>query len=738
MGRKKKKSEQIGQLLKIVKEYFRGRKSVPQTPQELQTRLSLTLDKIPILQQVLDILVEEGFLEKNEKVYQIQRDLKEIVTGILRVHPKGFGFLQVNASSPYLKDIFIPRHLTQHAVDGDLVEVKVNPEVVSEKGPEGKVISILKRSRSHIAGIITEIDHEGAYLAYAPLLGSRKKVIVEADQEEELAIGDRIVMAVTDWGTEYIPTTCHMHYLIGHISEPSCDVPAAIEEFGLRSDFSVQVLDEVNNFGKHVSPSEMNDREDLRNAECFTIDPTTAKDFDDAVSLSKDAHGYHLGVHIADVSHYVTPGSALDNEAMQRCNSTYFPSFCLPMLPSILSDNLCSLRPNVNRLTVSVFMDFDAQGKMTNYRFARSVIKSKKRFTYRQAKDVLDGKLKSPYLKTLSCMVELCLLLKKQRYNRGSIEFAMPELAIQVDEKGNPTGTDYIEYDITHQLVEEFMLKANEVVALHLSTHGKNLTYRVHEEPAEENIKEFADLARAFGFDLAKNPTPRDLQLLFDKAIETEIGPYLATGFIRRMRLATYSPNNIGHYGLALTHYCHFTSPIRRYVDLVVHRILFGEDDDLVRLEKIALICSEQERLSARAENSVTLLKKLRLLMEMNERDPQRLYQAVVTKVKNFGFYFEILELMLEGFIHISAVGDDYFIFEERSMTLRGSATKIAYYPGKQVEVKLFYIDLIMAETEWKLVSEEIVPQKRIPKKKIKKKKQFKKNKKNSRLAKGS
>ncbi len=301
-------------------------------------------------------------------------------------------------------------------------------------------------------------------------------------------------------------------------------------------------------------------------------------------------------------------------------------------------------------------------------------------------------------------MVELCALLKRKRYERGSIEFAMPELVVLVDANGVPTGTDYVSYDITHQLVEEFMLKANEIVATHLTKGGKNLTYRIHDVPAEENMKDFSMLARGFGFELSENPSNADLQKLFDEAMNTTYGQYLATSYIRRMRLAIYSADNIGHYGLSLTHYCHFTSPIRRYVDLVVHRILFGEDDNKEALDIIAERCSEQERISAKAENSVYLLKKLRLINHDYQQDAYKQYEAVVTRVKPFGFFFELIDLMLEGFIHVSEIDNDYYIYDEGNLKLEGRRSGQTYSAGEKITVMLKEIDLITLETKWSLV----------------------------------
>lgn len=696
------KEEKLFQnLFRITEQFMGGKSFIPLTEEELMQRLGLPSQHQEIFQEVLQQLITLHLIECVQERYAWKRSRTDIMTGVLKMHPRGFGFVQPDNPSLYPQDIFIPKHLTKNAVDGDIVEVLINQDSISDKGPEGKVITILSRARTHMAGIIRQIDNKEQLIAYVPLLGAQRVIVIPSN-EYPLRLGDRIVMEVVDWGSKETETVCRFSHYLGHISDPSCDIHAAIEEFELRADFPSRVVEEAQNLGKQVSRKDFNHREDLRHLTTFTIDPDTAKDFDDALSLTKDEQGiYHLGVHIADVSYYVRPGTALDEEASLRCNSTYFPNYCLPMLPGALSENLCSLKPNVNRLTVSVLMRFDLSGSLIDYRITRSVIKSAKRFTYREAKKVLDGQKKSPHAGKLALMVELCRLLKQKRYERGSIEFALPELVVLVDEKGMPYKTDYITYDITHQMVEEFMLKANETVAWELTQRGKNLTYRVHDEPAEENLRDFSLLAAAFGFKLSDRPNPQDLQKLFEEAGETPYANYLASSYIRRMRLAAYSAENIGHYGLSLTHYCHFTSPIRRYVDLVVHRILFGETDDFEYLQQVAMRSSEQERISAKAETSVVFLKKLRLLDTMHTKDPYQEYTAIITRVKNFGIYFEIFDLLLEGFIHISELEEDYFVFEEDRMRLRGTRRGGIYAPGNRITVILQSVDFISQETKW-------------------------------------
>jgi ribonuclease R len=703
------KEEKLFQnLLKTTEQFMTGKSFVPLPLEQLMDRLSLPIQHKEIFIEVLHQLADQNLVVMDKDKFSWKGSTDDVMTGILRVHPRGFGFVVADHPLLHPQDIFIPKHLTMNGVDGDHVEVKINQESYSEKGPEGKVITILSRGRTHLAGIVRAIERHGDIVVHAPLLGMQQRVTVETTKKNPLKVGDRIVMEVIDWGSKDTETHCRFSRLLGNIDDPSCDIHAAIEEFEIRKDFPAKVVEEAQSYGTRVPQHEINAREDLREITTITIDPDTAKDFDDALSLTKDSKGvYHLGVHIADVSYYVHSGSALDEEAAIRCNSTYFPGTCVPMLPGGLSENLCSLKPNVNRLTVSVFVRFNEQGDMLDYRIARTVIKSSKRFTYREAKKVIDGEKESPHAGTLATMVELCRLLKRKRYERGSIEFSLPELVVLVDEKGTPTGTDYVSYDITHQMVEEFMLKANELVAWHLTEIGKRLTYRVHDVPSEENLRDFSLLAAAFGFKLPDTPSTADLQALFETAGDSPYLNYLASSYIRRMRLAAYSADNIGHYGLSLTHYCHFTSPIRRYVDLVVHRILFGESDDLEYLQTVAQRCSDQERVSAKAEGSVLVLKKLRLLDRYHKEDPYQEYPAVITKVKNFGVYFEIINLLLEGFIHISELEEDYFVFDEQRLRLVGRRHGSIYAPGQKITVMLRDVNFVSQETQW-YISEHV------------------------------
>ncbi len=698
-----KKSKVASNLARTLTQYIHGKRYSPSTLPELSNQLDIADVHKPLFKEILDDLVSKGELSLQKEKYTLPSSA-QLITGIISVHPKGFGFVRCTEGP----DVFIPKHSMMDAVDGDTVETEVNP-VVSAKGPEGIIVAILKRSRTHLAGTIVQKNGKH-YVAYAPLLGIEKPVKVTS--KTALKEGDRIICKVLTWHNETDAVEAEMTYYIGHITDPSVDIQAAIEEFALPDGFTKEAIAEAKVYGKKVSAK---GRRDLTDWEIVTIDPDTAKDYDDAISLTCDDRGhFFLGVHIADVSHYVKPGSHLDKEAYLRCNSTYFPGKCVPMLPEELSNELCSLKPKVKRLTQSVFAEFSPKGDLIDYQIERACIKSQKRFTYKEALAVLEKKKKSVHAPLLERMVAFCQVLKVKRMERGSIDFSMPDDVIMVDDKGVPLKIERVEYDITHQMIEEFMLKANEIVATHLAKQGKTLIYRVHEQPSPESYQDFYTFARSLGFHVPAIPTRPDIQKLFQEAKDSPLLPQLSVSFIRSMRLAAYSPENLGHFGLALEHYCHFTSPIRRYTDLIIQRLLFNELPNDANVEAVATACSEKERVSFRAESSVVLLKKLRLAGTYFAADPTRIYPAIITRIKPFALFFEVPLFDLEGNIHISKLGNDYFEYSAAKMSFRGTRTGKSFTGGQQVFVRLERINYILSQSEWSLVP----PPDTLPKKK--------------------
>jgi len=621
-----------------------------------------------------------------------------VVIGVLRMNARGFGFVTEVDDYP---DVFIPKGGLETAVDGDKVEVHVTDENLGGKGPEGKIQKVLERARSHLAITLIETPESTKAIGYSPVLGPMRKIEVHHSTKIASEIGDRVIVFVKDWGSKTKPVRSDFVHKIGHIDNPSTDIKAACEEFSIRDSFPEAVIEEAAAYGKMVKKSQLIGRKDLQKQDCVTIDPKTARDFDDALYVCKTEGGnFELFVHIADVAAYVPFGSKLDEEAYARCNSTYFPGSCVPMLPEALSNGLCSLKPNVARLAASVRMNFDPTGELLGYEIFRSVIKSKHRFSYESAKEVLDGQVESPHLTHLQTMVELCHVLKNKRRERGSVDFAMPELVLQIDDKGMPKGTYIVEYDITHQMVEEFMLKANEIVAIYLDRKNIPSMYRIHEPPHEESYEDFIKLARSLGVDLPVDPDVFAIQKMFMQIEKTPIAHHLSVAFIRSMKLACYSEENVGHYGLGLTHYTHFTSPIRRYSDLVVQRLLF-EPESPMNLSLIAEKCSKHERISFKAEMNVKNLKKMRLLKKWKQENKNKIYSALITKIKPFGFFFEMSDLALEGFFHFQDLKDDYYIFDEKSETLFGKRKGKELKTGVKIQVQPASIDLIYGQVQW-------------------------------------
>lgn len=613
--------------------------------------------------------------------------------GTISVHPRGFGFV---SSEGHDDDIFIPRQQTSNAMDGDTVEAEITNR--SAKGLEGAVLSIIKRGREEIVGTVCRLMDK-TMLVLCPMLGPDKTI--EIKKPSQISIGERIVMEINERESGEHSPMCTFKESLGSIDDASSDIDVALIEYGLKGSFTEEQIAAAKAFGDTVPEGPYADREDLRSLDCLTIDPASARDFDDALSIEEKGDLWELGVHIADVAHYIKPGSPLDIEAKLRCNSTYFPGECVPMLPKNLSNGLCSLRPEVDRMTMSVFMVFDKEGELKNHRIVRGVIHSKKRFTYEEAKEILDGKASDPLEDKIHAMHKLASCLRQDRRRRGSVEFSTKEAVLQVNDAGEPTGITYVEHDISHQLVEEFMIKANAVVAGHLSKKQQRLIYRIHEEPDEGSREDFVRIAGLLGYKVSSNPSPEEIQEILNKEKDTPIGTQLAISYIRSMKLAIYTPDNIGHFGLSLEHYCHFTSPIRRYPDLIVQRILFGENPPETNLDTISEDCSRQERISARAEGSVTHLKKLRYLKMLHKKEPKRTYQALIKEVKPVGLVLLIEEVAFEGFLPIAALCPEYLAYNAKMAALESKSYSFALFEHIAVEIER--VDLIRGRCRWQI-----------------------------------
>lgn len=694
------------QLRSQLSSFIHGEDYRAKSHKEFIQALSLSPDLVPVLDNVLDEFSKKKILKVKRGRYYLNESKKKVesLQGQISVHAKGFAFVSI--PNKKIDDVFIPPPFVRDAFDGDTVEIKLlEKKKVSSKGPEGEVVKVIKRNSSRAVGTIYKLLPKQNALAYVAVFGREKPVLVKKAIGQKFKLGDRLLLKVQKWpkkrGEDIV---CKFLSYLGHISEPNIDHIIAATEFGIPHHFSNKVKKDAKAFGKVVRHQDEKGRKNFAKLETFTIDPKTAKDYDDALSVTQDENGkYHLYVHIADVSHYVLPGTALDKEAFERGNSTYFPRNCFPMLPEELSNELCSLKEGVKRLAVTVCMHFDTDGELIDHTFHKSVIKSDKRFTYEEAKEVLDGKKRSKHLDALKRLVSLFHLLKKQKMARGTVDLAVDETVLIIDHNGMPTGVETVHYDITHQVIEECMLKANELVARELRNREFPSIFRTHEEPDKDNLSDFYEYARSLGFTLPPAPEMADVQKLFLEARGTPHEKQLTTSYIRSMKLATYSPSPAPHFGLALEDYTHFTSPIRRYVDLIVHRQLF-DPAYAPNTAKIAKHTSETERKSFKGEMSVLTLKKLRYLKKIINENPREEFNVTVTKVKPFGIFFDIDFLGFEGFSHVSELGNEYFHYQDTPPSFIGDGTRARIFVGKSLKVALKNVDLIFQECDWKIL----------------------------------
>ncbi len=656
------------------------------------------------------------------KLPRFRKSSSFLVTGTLTINPrKGFGFVHPSDPKDLAFDVFIPPGNLKGAIEGDVVSVRVSESGSNKDGKyKGTIQEVLSRKKTSVVGTIISLQSPLKAIVYVPTFGQDATVKASLIPGKTYQEGDRILLKNEKWTSKgsLSASPFKMERFLGNLSDASADFATVKEEFSLVEEFPPEAVLEAESFSQEQISQLTETRKDLRDLLCFTIDSSSAKDFDDAVSLTYDQdNNYILGVHIADVSNYVRPNSALDKEAAKRCNSVYFPGKVIPMLPFALSDDLCSLKPNVDRLAVSVFMTFSPEGYLTDYNIFRSVIRSKYRMTYDEVDDIIQRKITHPVAKTIANMHELSNKFSAIREQRGCIRFVTPSITISLDSKQEPVALVENSQTDSHRLIEEFMLKANEVVAYHISHQGVSLPFRIHEEPNSESLESFTRLAKELGFEITfTNQEEPDFQhLLQVTAAGHSLEKFLATHFIRSMKTAIYSVENKGHYGLRLDYYTHFTSPIRRYADLIVHRLLF--DSMAVsesHLEEIVRNCSNTERISARAENDYETIKKCRFIKKFLENSPSTTYEAMVISSTKEGMSFSIPEFFQEGFLPSVLLPEE---FKEKN---EGEIKK--YPPGSKFFVRLTSVNLMTKEVLWEPVSKNDPKEEGLPSSKKEKK----------------
>ena len=631
---------------------------------------------------------------------------KPTVTGRLVCHPDGYGF--VIADAPELEeDVFIPPKKMGDAVDGDTVRVRLVPSQRRRKkgkgSTEGEVYEVLSRGRETLVGKLFHYRQD----VYVAPLDSRYYYTVRLVDEEAKQVEEGTIVSVSitaQPGRRQNPLG-RIKEVLGDADDPEIQYKIVCHQHEIPMEFPASVLREAES-AQEPDADEIDGRVDFRALETVTIDGETARDFDDAVSIEKQGNGhFRLWVHIADVSHYVRSDSALDREALNRGTSVYFPDRAIPMLPEELSNQLCSLNPGVDRLTMSVVVEIDGQGNVLNSEFCRSVIHSNERMTYTDVRKILidrDEQLRKQYqdlLENFEWMLELSRILTAKRLQRGSIDFDLPEAEVEYDVHGEIHDVVRAERNEAHRMIEEFMLLANETVAQHLEKQHIPLIYRVHEEPDTSKLEDFQETAARFGYALtadAKGNYPSSsFQKLMRQLADKPEERFLAYLMLRSFKQAHYSESRQGHFGLASPCYAHFTSPIRRYPDLVVHRILkmalerraSGVQADKLysRLQEMALQSSQRERKAVEAEREI-----MRWLMAqfMADRLGEE-YQAFVIGVRRNGFFVELVEHFVEGFVPVETMLDDFYVFNQRHHCLIGENSRKAYRIGDRLKVQV-------------------------------------------------
>jgi ribonuclease R len=637
----------------------------------------------------------------------------DLVPGRIRINRQGTGFLQ--PTDPKLALIQIPPDATATAMHGDRVLVRRDavPRVRGTRAraeETGRVVRILEPARTQIVGTL----QRGRQFLYVipddPRIQQDIYVAPPADVGRPAREGDKVVVELREWKSRHANPEGEIIEVLGAPDAEGVDMLSVLRYYQLALHFPKRVLHEARSFGSQVRPDEIVGRVDCRSHAVVTIDPEDAKDFDDAICLQRADHGHwKLWVHIADVSHYVKPGTALDEEAAKRGNSTYLVDRVIPMLPEALSNELCSLKPQVERLTKCVEFLLSAEGHVSRTRFYPAVIRSQRRYNYEQAFAVLQGAPRDSIERMLQDANALAQNIRRARFQAGSLDLDFPETKIRLDERGQVLRLEKVENDISHQLIEEFMLLANEAVAARLMALGRPAVYRIHEPPDEKRLQEFREEVLSHHIQCGHLGNRREVQKLLEKLSRLPIGAALKVGFLKSLMRARYGVEPLGHYGLAKRKYTHFTSPIRRYADLVVHRALFqrpGEQLTDGALRGIAEHISETERNSTDAERDSRDVKLFAFLNAQLRSGRPQPYPAVVTDVRNFGFFVDVPGLGMSGLVPLSGLSDDFYQFEPTRSQLLGRRTRRVFQLGDKVEVRVAKVDTFKRQVDFMLASD--------------------------------
>lgn len=682
------------------------------TPAEVQRRAGFAGDELPSVIDALRELCRTGRLVRLKKNHYALPDRQNLLTGRVHAHPDGYGFLILDDKNA--EDLYLNRREMRRVMHGDRVMARVDRN--ARGGSDTHVVQVLERAQKRLVGTYNEIDRHGYVVPMDARIGPIRLQTVA----NKPAQGKVIAAEISRYATAMSAPEAQVVKVMGDPDDPEVQAQSLIFRYGLSTTFAAEVQCETAKIAYAIPGDEIAARTDLRFLPIVTIDGENARDFDDAVYVRRQGSGFEIYVSIADVAHYVTPESALDQEAYARATSVYFPDRAIPMLPEALSNGICSLNPSEDRLTKTACIEFNAKGEVIRCRFFKSVIRSHERMTYTNVRRILvdhDSEVLGRYkalVDQFKLMEDLALLIYEQRKARGNLDFDLPEAEIILDLQGAPESIVRAERNIAHRIIEEFMIAANEAVARQLTEKDLPFLYRVHEGPDPDALEALAPFLLSLGYRLPakkEKMAPLEIQKLLDSARGKPEERILNRVLLRSMKQAVYQPENIGHFGLASTCYTHFTSPIRRYPDLIVHRTfdraLHGEKlkpnerEDLFRyLEEAGKHTSERERHAMDAEREMVALKKAQFMMNKIGEE----FTGFITSLANFGFFVELDAYFVEGLVKLSSLMDDDYDYYEKEYVIKGRRHGKKFRLGDELRVKVARINAFRSEIDFALV----------------------------------
>lgn len=700
------------QRKKMIYEFMSDDMYVPMKIKELAIVLGVTKEQRPELEYILTALMSEGKIELTKRGKYKICEVKKYI-GTFTSHPKGFGFVTIEGMDD---DIFIPANGVHGALHMDIVEITIAPAPVEGKRKEGTVVRIVERGTNQLVCTYESSKNFGFAIPDNPRFG--KDIFIPLERSKGAVKGHKVVVELTSYGTKDKKPEGKVVEILGHINDPGVDILSIVKGYDLPVEFSEKIMNQVERVSNEVSEADMQGRKDIRDWQMVTIDGEDAKDLDDAVSLTMDGDNYILGVHIADVTNYVQENSALDKEALKRGTSVYLVDRVIPMLSHKLSNGICSLNAGENRLALSCIMTINPKGEVIDHEIAETVICVDRRMSYTNVKKILvdnDAELLEEYkdfVPMFQRMETLAGILRKKRMKRGSIDFDFPETKVILDKNGVPTEIRPYDRNVATKIIEDFMLIANETVASDFYWRELPFVYRTHENPDSEKIKKLSTFINNFGYHIhigMDEVHPKELQKLLQKIEGTDEEALISRLTLRSMKQARYTTANAGHFGLATDYYCHFTSPIRRYPDLQIHRIiketLRGRmNDQRIEhynqiLDGVSKQSSEMERRADEAERETIKLKKV----EYMERHIGEEFDGVISGVMEWGIFVE-LPNTVEGLVRVTELKDDYYHFYEETYEMVGEVTNKRYKLGQKVRIRVEETDKVMRTIDFSLV----------------------------------